>query len=93
MSEYVDSQDWARAADEADALRDFRDEFNFPPKKDGRSCVYLCGNSLGLQPELGAQYVREELEDWANLAVDGHHDARRPWLPYHRLATKGLAAR
>lgn len=92
MSEYVDSQAWARAADEDDALHVFRDEFNFPPKKDGRSCVYLCGNSLGLQPELGAQYVREELDDWATFGVEGHLHARRPWLPYHRLATKGLAA-
>ncbi|HEX7060982.1 MAG TPA: hypothetical protein VF200_03380, partial [Woeseiaceae bacterium] len=83
--------DFARAMDERDPLRAFREEFNFPPPGDGQEPVYLCGNSLGLQPKLAARYVQEELEDWANLAVDGHFRARRPWLPYHRLATPGLA--
>ena len=43
------------------------------------------------QPKLAAQFVAEELEDWATLGVEGHMQARRPWLPYHRLATRGLA--
>lgn len=80
----------ARALDAADPLGDFRDEFVFP-SRDGPPVVYLCGNSLGLQPKRAAQFVAEELEDWARLAVDGHFNARRPWLPYHRLATPGLA--
>lgn len=81
----------ARALDAADPLRAFRDEFNFPREHEGRAPVYLCGNSLGLQPKLAVQYVQEELEDWANLGVAGHFEARRPWMPYHRLATAGLA--
>ena len=89
---YSASLEFARSLDAADSLGDFRTEFNIPPKKNGLTCVYLCGNSLGLQPKLAAQYVNEELDDWANLGVEGHQHARRPWLPYHRLATKGLAA-
>ena len=81
----------AQALDEADPLRPLRDEFNFPVERDGRAPVYLCGNSLGLQPKLAVQYVQEELEDWANLGVAGHFEARRPWMPYHRQATAGLA--
>lgn len=81
----------ARALDAADPLRPFRDEFNFPRERDGRGPVYLCGNSLGLQPKLAVRYVQEELEDWANLGVAGHFESRRPWMPYHRQATAGLA--
>lgn len=83
--------EFARRMDERDPLRAFRDEFNFPRVRDGHAPVYFCGNSLGLQPKLAAACVQEELEDWATLAVDGHFRARRPWLPYHRLATPGLA--
>ena len=94
MSEinYEANRDFVQALDAADPLAGFRDEFNFPPAKNDLSCIYLCGNSLGVQPKLAAQYVREELEDWASLGVEGHLHARRPWLPYHRLAAKGFAA-
>ncbi len=84
-------RDGARALDAADALRAFRAEFNFPRDRGERRAVYLCGNSLGLQPKLAVQYVQEELEDWASLGVAGHFEARRPWMPYHRQATAGLA--
>lgn len=86
------SREYAQALDTSDPLGDFRAEFNVPPRRNGFDCVYLCGNSLGLQPKLAVQYVEEELDDWANLAVEGHVHARRPWLPYHRLATGGFAA-
>lgn len=91
MSGFEASLDFARALDEADDLRGFRDYFNFPVDKDGRRNIYLCGNSLGLQPKLAVQYVEEELAEWADRGVDGHFTGRRPWLPYHREATKGLA--
>jgi len=83
---------FAATLDASDPLASFRDEFLMPRGKDGKDCVYLCGNSLGLQPRLAHQYVNEELEDWATLGVEGHLHARRPWLPYHRQATAGLAS-
>ena len=89
--EFEADADFARDLDARDPLRAFRDEFNFPLSRNGYDPVYLCGNSLGLQPKLAARYVEEELEDWANLGVEGHFHARRPWMPYHRLATPGLA--
>lgn len=91
MTPYETGPEFAGAMDAADPLRSFRGEFNFPRAVDGRDCVYLCGNSLGLQPKLAVQYVQEELQDWGDLAVEGHLHARRPWLPYHRLATGELA--
>jgi len=53
--------------------------------------VYLCGHSLGLQPKTAAAYVEEELEDWAQLGVEGHFRAKHPWMPYHRLLTEQTA--
>ncbi|MEQ9563876.1 MAG: hypothetical protein RLN69_15255, partial [Woeseiaceae bacterium] len=87
-----DSRQYAKSLDAQDPLRAFRDEFNFPLARDGRDCVYLCGNSLGLQPKRATQFVNEELEDWAALGVEGHFKARRPWMPYHRQVTENLAA-
>lgn len=81
----------AAALDAADTLHKLRDEFLIPRDNQGKPVVYLCGNSLGLQSRAAGQFVREELEDWAALGVDGHFRARRPWLPYHRQATTGLA--
>ena len=86
------TREFAAARDLADGLGPFRERFNLPPPKDGRDSVYLCGHSLGLQPKLAVQYVEQELADWAQLGVEGHYRARRPWLPYHRLATPGLAS-
>ncbi len=78
--------------DREDDLAALRDEFNFPHAVAGSlPLLYLCGNSLGLQPRRAVPYVLQELDDWGRLAVDGHHRALRPWLPYHRLATPGLA--
>ncbi len=91
MSQYEDSREFARALDEQDLLAPFRERFNFPKERGGRSPVYFCGNSLGLQPELAAEYVREELANWRDFAVDGHFHSERPWLGYHRLATDGFA--
>lgn len=41
--------------------------------------VYLCGNSLGLQPKATRTYIDEELAKWARLGVLGHFHGKRPW--------------
>jgi len=92
MTRYEASREFAGSMDAIDPLHSFRAKFNFPQLVDGRDCVYLCGNSLGLQPKLAVQYVQEELDAWGRLAVQGHFHGRRPWMPYHRLATGHLAA-
>ena len=53
---YQNSLEFAKMMDEKDPLRDFRDKF-FIPRHNGQDCVYLTGNSLGLQPKTTAQYV------------------------------------
>jgi len=81
----------ARALDAADPLRGFRDRFARPRAAHGEPLTYLCGHSLGLMPLAAREAVLEELEDWANLGVEGHEHARRPWIPYHENLTAGLA--
>src|SRR5882757_779750 len=81
----------ARARDEADELRAFRDRFAIPASSGGEPLLYLCGHSLGLMPIAARRLVDQELDDWARLAVLGHEEATRPWIPYHENLTAGLA--
>ena len=69
-------------SDKRDELATFRDSFHFPHTEAGH-CIYLTGNSLGLQPKEAADILREELEDWARFGVEGHFHSRRPWVNYH----------
>ena len=82
--------DFAKSMDETDSLSRFRSEFIIP--QFGKTHpVYFTGNSLGLQPKKTKQYVLEELEDWANLGVEGHFEGRRPWFSYHEQFTEKTA--
>ena len=89
---YEDNREFAAAQDIADPLAKYRDQFNFPLERDGRAPVYLCGNSLGLQPKLAVQYVEDELQNWKDYAVDGHFHSDRPWISYHRQCVAGFSA-
>ena len=73
---------FAKHMDEKDPLAHFRDKF-YIPKLNGKETIYLCGNSLGLQPKTVKDYLNQELEDWANLGVEGHLQAKNPWYSYH----------
>ncbi len=83
-------EDFALAMDERDLLKQFRERFFFPKTTSG-DCVYLCGHSLGLQPKTATAYIEQELKDWAQLGVEGHFQAKNPWMPYHRLLTEQTA--
>jgi len=82
---------FAEQQDRADALAKLRDEFRLPTRADGTQTVYLCGHSLGLQPKAVARVVQEELDSWAQRAVDGHFESQRPWLSYHERLAPPLA--
>jgi kynureninase len=88
---FEDSEDCARALDAADALARFRDAFHLPPGPEGAPCVYLAGNSLGLQPRKARGYVAEALDAWQTLGVEAHVQGAAPWLPYHELLTASTA--
>jgi kynureninase len=84
--------DFAAAMDAHDPLAHFRERFCFPKTKTGEDCIYLCGHSLGLQPKTARSYLDQELQEWAELGVEGHFHAKNPWMPYHRLLTQQTAA-
>ena len=53
--------------------------------------VYFTGHSLGLQPKTYSKYLNQELEDWKLMGVDGHFNAKTPWVDYHKSLTKSTA--
>lgn len=88
---YENSLRFAKQLDKDDALREFRGMYHIPVA-NGKKAIYLIGNSLGLQPRSTKSIILEELQDWATLAGEGHVRARRPWVQYHKLSKKYLAA-
>lgn len=86
------SRECAQRLDREDPLSRLRAQFHIPRQADGSEAIYLCGNSLGLQPKRTAEYVSEFLKDWAAMGVRGHFEGAHPWLPYHEFLTAGLAA-
>lgn len=87
---YRNSLAFARQLDRQDPLKKYRKEF-FIPAVNSKPAIYLCGNSLGLEPRRTKKFLLEELSDWANLGVEGHLHGRRPWLYYHHFTKKPLA--
>jgi kynureninase len=83
--------DHARQLDAADPLKDFRGRFRLPIGHDGLPLVYLCGHSLGAQPAAADECIAEVMDDWHRLAVEGHFEARHPWIQYHERLAGGIA--
>ncbi len=81
----------AQQLDAQDELGNYREKFHFPKQKNGEDYLYFCGNSLGLQPKITKEYVDEVMQDWANLAVEGHFYAKHSWMNYHELFSETLA--
>ena len=78
---FENTREFAQSLDAKDELRNYREEFYFP-KVNGKQVIYFTGNSLGLQPKRTKAYVDEVMNDWANLAVEGHFYADKPWWDY-----------
>ncbi len=89
--EFSVDKNFAEELDSIDSLASYRDHFSIPKTKDGNESIYLCGNSLGLQPKKVPEYVNSALADWAKYGVEGHFSGDSPWLPYHEFLTESLA--
>jgi kynureninase len=78
---------WAEEQDRHDPLSRFRSEFHIPTltdltrhtlkpsseeRPDSRPSIYLCGNSLGLQPKCTADLIATFLTQWRTKGVKGH---------------------
>jgi kynureninase len=86
---FENTKEFAKQLDSEDKLNKYRDEFIFP-KVNGKKVIYFTGNSLGLQPKRTRAYVDEVMDDWANLGVEGHFYAEKPWWDYHERLAKPL---
>ncbi len=75
----------ARQLDAEDALRAFREEFFLVP-----GTIYMDGNSLGLLSKPAERALREMLESWKALGIDGWLGGAHPW--YHLSEELGALA-
>lgn len=82
---------YAAELDSADELAGFRERFLIPKRNNLDEEIYLCGNSLGLQPKTAREFIEQELREWELLGVRGHFAAKRPWMPYHEFLTEKTA--
>lgn len=90
-TQHQPTKEYAANLDEVDPLGEYRSRFHIPKGPDGNDCIYLCGNSLGLQPKSTEQALLQELSDWREFGVEGHFEAANPWMPYHELLTEQYA--
>src|SRR5437868_1648605 len=91
MTNFSIDEDFAHQLDAEDSLRPFREKFHLPLGKNGKPLTYLAGNSLGLMPKAAREIVEQELDDWADLAVDAHLNGRTPWYSYHETLRDPIA--
>ncbi|KAJ2344625.1 hypothetical protein GGF43_005408, partial [Coemansia sp. RSA 2618] len=102
----LDSAQFAREMDSRDTLAHLRSEFVVPKISQfagedsensaatgDEECIYMSGNSLGLQPKRARRVVCEELDEWARKGVAGHfrHAQQRPWVSYREPVVAKMA--
>lgn len=84
---HQDSRAFADQMDKRDQLADFRNKFVFPTLADfprntegdpESTCIYLCGNSLGLKPKSADVHMAEQLENWGKWAAFMHFHGSLP---------------
>jgi len=89
---------YALQCDAEDPLARFRSKFHIPTKADLKrptiakpeneplsdESIYLCGNSLGLQPKSTAELIQVFLTQWRTKAVTGHftEHSDSPLVPF-----------
>lgn len=75
----VFSEEFSTQLDKRNIWPSLREKFFYPKIKDlpnvdlslvnnpDEECIYLCGNSLGLEPKSCPEYINAELEKWSKL--------------------------
>jgi len=79
---FESNKDFAEKQDKIDRLASFRNEF-YIPKYNNQDSIYLCGNSLGLQPKRVKTALDLVTEDWKEYGVEAHMKAKYAWVNYH----------
>lgn len=85
-------RNYAEQLDQQDPLAHFREQFLIPKDDQGKDTIYFCGNSLGLQSRNIREVIEQELKDWEDFGVTGHHKSKYPWYKYHEFLTASMAA-
>jgi len=88
--EYENNPEFATRLDEQDPLKHFQSKFLIPQHK-GKDAIYLCGNSLGLQPVSAKKHIDAQLSNWHELAIEGFFKGSEPWLGFHKRLTNTLS--
>ncbi|XP_072036164.1 kynureninase-like [Amphiura filiformis] len=100
---HIEDLEFARAMDNKDPLRSLRNEFIFPKIQDlpgvelslvdnpSDDCIYMSGNSLGLQPKGVKQYLETELQKWGKIGSHGYFAGEIPWTRCDEMVTGDLA--
>ena len=81
------SEEFALKMDQEDPLKDYKKLFHIPKKENGQNVIYLCGNSLGLQPKGIESLLRRELLMWKLHGVEGHFKGTK-WVNYHEYISE-----
>jgi len=81
---------FAQSMDQKDPLNTMRNEYLFPQQNEN-PFIYLCGNSLGLQPKVAKEVLTKQLDNWQNLAVEGWFEGNEPWMFYHKELKRLMA--
>jgi kynureninase len=80
---FQNTNEFAKSLDAKDELKSYKNEFYFP-QHNNQNVIYFTGNSLGLQPKRSPKNMLMILmDDWANMAVEGHFYSDKPWWDYH----------
>jgi kynureninase len=88
---YLNTEEFALKMDHSDPLKKYRHEFYFPKHSNGEEAIYLCGNSLGLQPKSAKSHIDAVLDDWRDLGVKGHFEGNHPFTTYHESLGEKMA--
>lgn len=77
---YENSKAFSESMDQRDPLKTYRENFHYPQNDNGEDLLYLCGNSLGLQPKSVRSFMEKELSVWEKEGVLGQHVR---WEKFH----------
>ena len=70
----------------------FSRAFLHSKNEERATTAFICaGTRSGCNRKRAGSYLEQELQDWAELGVEGHFHAKNPWMPYHRLLTQQTA--
>ncbi|KAH8618654.1 putative Aminotransferase class V [Trypanosoma vivax] len=77
--------------DNSDPLRDHRDAFSFPKRRNGQAYVYMSGQTLGLQHKDVETSVVNSLKKWREHGALGAFHHPNPWSELDSLGKREIA--